>query len=109
MSVAIETPRVPAAPARRRSALARLTVTELTLFLREPMLVFWVIAFPLLLLVIFGLIPSFKQTHPGYQGLTVLETYVPIIIVTARADTHDVVKRRAFVQPGAGQCPVAST
>ena len=68
MSVAIETPGVPAAPARRRSALARLTVTELTLFLREPMLVFWVIGFPLLLLVIFGLIPSFKQTHPGYQG-----------------------------------------
>jgi hypothetical protein len=85
MSVAIETPSIPAAPARRRSALARLTVTELTLFLREPMLVFWVIAFPLLLLVIFGLIPSFKETHPGYQGLTVLETYVPIIILTMLA------------------------
>ena len=85
MSVAIETPSVPAAAARRRSALARLTVTELKLFLREPMLVFWVIAFPLLLLVIFGLIPSFKQTHPGYQGLTVLETYVPIIILTMLA------------------------
>ena len=49
------------------------------------MLVFWVIAFPLLLLVIFGLIPSFKQTQPGYQGLTVLETYVPIIILTMLA------------------------
>ena len=43
MTVAIETPSVPAAAARRRSALARLTVTELKLFLREPMLVFWVI------------------------------------------------------------------
>jgi ABC-2 type transport system permease protein len=85
MSVTIETPGVPAAPARRRSALARLTVTELKLFLREPMLVFWTVAFPLLLLVIFGLIPSFKETHPGYQGLTVLETYVPIIIVTMLA------------------------
>jgi ABC-2 type transport system permease protein len=85
MTVAIETPSVPAAAARRRSALARLTVTELRLFLREPMLVFWVIAFPLLLLVIFGLIPSFKETHSGYQGLTVLETYVPIIILTMLA------------------------
>jgi ABC-2 type transport system permease protein len=85
MSVAIETPGVPAAPARRRSALARLTRTELILFLREPMMVFWVIAFPLLLLVIFGFIPSFKDTHPGYQGLTVLETYVPIIILTMLA------------------------
>jgi ABC-2 type transport system permease protein len=81
MSVAIETPSAPAAPARRRSALARLTVTELKLFLREPMLVFWIIAFPLLLLVIFGLIPAFKETHPGYDGQTVLETYVPIIIL----------------------------
>jgi len=85
MSVAIETPHVPAAPARRRSALARLTVTELKLFLREPMLVFWVVAFPLVLLVIFGLIPAFKETHPGFHGQTVLETYVPIIILTMLA------------------------
>ncbi|HXT93178.1 MAG TPA: ABC transporter permease [Trebonia sp.] len=65
----------------RRSALARLTITEFRLFLREPMLVFWGFAFPLLLLIIFGLIPGFKQTHAGYQGLSVLDTYVPILIV----------------------------
>ena len=73
------------AASRRPSAFACLLRTELKLFLREPMLVFWTVAFPLLLLVIFGLIPSFKETHPGYQGLTVLETYVPIIILTMLA------------------------
>jgi len=68
-------------PTVRRSALVRLTLTELRLLLREPMLVFWGFAFPLLLLTVFGLIPSFKQTHAGYQGQTVLDTYVPILIV----------------------------
>jgi ABC-2 type transport system permease protein len=69
------------APAVRRSALARLTITEFRLFLREPLLVFWGFAFPLLLLIVFGLIPAFKQTHAGYRGLTVLDSYVPILIV----------------------------
>lgn len=79
MSVATETPAV------RPSALARLTITELKLFLREPMLVFWGIAFPVLLLVILGSVPALKETHPGYKGLTVLDTYVPILIVMTLA------------------------
>ena len=79
MSVATETPAV------RRSALARLTITEFKLFLREPMLVFWGIAFPLLLLIILGSIPALKETHPGYKGLTVLDTYVPILVVLTLA------------------------
>ena len=69
------------APAVRRSALARLTITEFRLLLREPLLVFWGFAFPLLLLIVLGLIPAFKQTHAGYRGLTVLDSYVPILIV----------------------------
>ena len=79
MSVATET------PGTRRSALARLTITELRLSLREPMLVFWGFAFPVLLLIVFGCIPSFRQTHVGYRGLTVLDTYVPVLIVMTLA------------------------
>ena len=78
MSVATQSP---AATARQRSALARLTVTEFRVAMREPMGVFWTLVFPLLLLVIFGLIPAFKKTHPGYHGLTVLDTYVPVLIL----------------------------
>jgi ABC-2 type transport system permease protein len=78
MSVVVETQ---VARPVRRSPLARLTLTELRLFLREPMLAFWTVGLPLVLLVIFGLIPAFKQTHSGYQGLTVLDTYVIIIIL----------------------------
>jgi ABC-2 type transport system permease protein len=78
MSAAIETPGV---PARRRSALARLTITEFRLFLREPIIVFWSIAFPVVLLVIFGNIPAFNKPQASYAGSTVLDVYIPIIIV----------------------------
>lgn len=78
MSVATQ---APSAPARRRSILARLTITEFRLFLREPLIVFWGIAFPVLLLVIFGNIPVFKTRPASYQGLTVLGAYVPVLIV----------------------------
>jgi ABC-2 type transport system permease protein len=67
--------------ARRRSPLARLTLTELRLFLREPLVFFWGIVFPLLLLVIFGNIPAFKKPESSYGGLTVLDVYIPILIV----------------------------
>ena len=79
MSVATGTPAI------RRSALARLTVTEFRLLLREPLLVFWGFAFPILLLVVFGSIPAFKTTHAGYKGLTILDTYVPILVVMTLA------------------------
>ncbi len=75
MSVATQT------RAGQRSALARLTITEFKLFLREPMLVFWGIAFPLVLLIVLGSVPALKETHAGYKGLTVLDTYVPILVV----------------------------
>jgi ABC-2 type transport system permease protein len=78
MSVTMETP---VAPPVRRSSLARLTLTEFRLALREPMLVFWTFAFPLGLLIVFGCIPAFKKTHAGYHGLTVLEIYVPVLIL----------------------------
>lgn len=72
----------PGALTIRRSALARLTVTEFRLSLREPMLLFWGFAFPVLLLVVFGSIPAFRHTtHPGYEGLTILDVYVPILIM----------------------------
>jgi ABC-2 type transport system permease protein len=82
MSVALETP---GARPVRRSALARLTLTEFKLFMREPVVFFWGIVAPLLLLVIFGFIPAFKTAKAGYAGLTILDAYVPILIVMSLA------------------------
>ena len=66
---------------RRRSALARLTITEAKLFLRERVGPIWGIGFPMLLLIIFGSIPSFSKPQAAYGGLTVLDVYVPILIL----------------------------
>jgi ABC-2 type transport system permease protein len=76
MSVTTEAPR--AIP--RRSALARLTITEAKLFLRERVGPVWGIGFPMLLLIIFGSIPAFGKSQSSYGGLTLLDVYVPILI-----------------------------
>ena len=67
------------APARR-SPLAHLARVEFTLFFRERVGPIWGICLPVLLLVIFGALPSFKKVQPGYGGLTILDAYVPILI-----------------------------
>lgn len=69
----------------RRSALAQLTRVEYKLFLRDRVGPIWGIGLPVLLLVIFGAIPSFKKVQPGYSGLTILDAYVPILITMSLA------------------------
>jgi ABC-2 type transport system permease protein len=70
----------PAAAAARGSALRRLTITELKLFLRERIGPIWGMGFPLLLLIIFGNIPSFNRPSADLGGLTELDVYVPILV-----------------------------
>jgi ABC-2 type transport system permease protein len=69
----------------RRSALRRLTITEFKLFLRERVGPVWVLAFPLVLLVIFGAIPAFRKPSASLGGYTPLDVYVPILIAFALA------------------------
>lgn len=63
-----------------RSALTRLVVTEGKLFIRERVGLIWGVGFPLVLLVIFGSIPAFKDPHKDLGGLTTLDVYVPILM-----------------------------
>ena len=69
----------------RRSALRRLTITEFKLYLRERVGPVWVIAFPLLLLVIFGAIPVFRKPSASLGGYTPMDVYVPILIAFSLA------------------------
>jgi ABC-2 type transport system permease protein len=62
-----------------------LTRSELRLFLREPQLVFFTMAFPTLLIVILGSIPSFREPSADLGGLRVIDLYVPIAVVFVTA------------------------
>src|ERR1700683_3069876 len=71
----------------RGSALGRLTPTELNLVPRGRALVgmLLTVAVPLLLLIIFGSIRSFNRPVKVYDGLTVLDVYVPILLALSLA------------------------
>ncbi|HEY2551128.1 MAG TPA: ABC transporter permease [Streptosporangiaceae bacterium] len=77
----------PAAVAQPGSrALLLLTRTEAALYIRERAGVFWGLAFPVLLLIIFGSIPGFcSSVSPSLPHLSVLAAYVPILIAFTMA------------------------
>lgn len=57
-----------------------LTLTELKLLLRTPAALFWGVGFPLVGLIVLGLIPGTGQPVKVFGGASVLQTYLPIII-----------------------------
>jgi ABC-2 type transport system permease protein len=63
----------------------KLTGSELRLFLREPMIGFFAIAFPTILVIILGSIPAFREPSPGLGGLRVIDLYVPITVALVLA------------------------
>ena len=67
------------------SALSRLTLTESRLFFREPTAVFFTLAFPPILLVVLGSIPSFREPDAELGGARVIDLYAPIVVTLALA------------------------
>jgi ABC-2 type transport system permease protein len=65
------------------SASTAVLKSEARLFSREPAAVFWVVAFPTVLLTILGLIPSFRETNPALGGLRTVDLYVPVVVLLA--------------------------
>ncbi len=85
--MAVTTTAPPPAGTRRRSAMTQLTITELKLFTRGRAGVGLGVSagIPLLLVIIFGSIHSFKTPVKAFGGLTTLDVYIPILLVLAMA------------------------
>lgn len=65
------------------TATTTLLKTEARLFGREPGSLFWVMLSPALLLVILGLIPSFREASEDLGGRRVIDLYVPVSVLFA--------------------------
>lgn len=73
--------RAPAAtPAHRRRAFAALLRTEGKLFVREPMMIFWGVLFPVVLLIIIGSASGDKH-QKSLGGLRFIVVYTPTVMV----------------------------
>lgn len=69
-----------AAPARRPSGFRRLLSTELRLLLREPMLLFWGLLFPVGLLVVLGAVGPSKPQH-ALGDVKFIVVYTPVVMM----------------------------
>lgn len=65
------------------NVLHRLTSTETKLVLREPLVLFFAVVFPPLLLTILGLVPSFREPNEDVGGARYVDLYAPIVIALA--------------------------
>jgi ABC-2 type transport system permease protein len=65
------------------SASIAVLKAEGRLFAREPGSLFWVLAFPSLLLLGFGLIPRYREADPDLGGNRIIDGYVPSVVLVA--------------------------
>jgi ABC-2 type transport system permease protein len=79
MSTVVEKPDVRLAP-RGAHSFRTLLQTELKLFIREPMLIFWGLAFPVILLVVLGLAGP-KKPERSLGGVKFIVVYTPVVIM----------------------------
>jgi ABC-2 type transport system permease protein len=59
----------------------KLTQSEFRLFLREPVLVFFSVLFPSILVIILGCVPPFRKPVAELGGATVIAVYVNIAVL----------------------------
>src|SRR6201999_1140712 len=79
MSTTATRPR-PSRAAHTRRAWLTLTRVEFKLLLPPPAALFWGIGFPVVGLIVLGAIPGTGKPVKSLGGVSVLETYLPIII-----------------------------
>ncbi|WP_327675431.1 ABC transporter permease [Kitasatospora sp. NBC_00458] len=65
------------------SASTAVLKAEARLVVRHRAGVFWVVAFPTLLLVVLGLLPAFRAADPALGGRRMVDAYVPVLVLLA--------------------------
>ena len=65
----------------RRAAFGKIVLNEARLTWRRPIGLIGGVGLPVLLLVIFGELPAFKQQLASFGGHTIFDAYVPILVV----------------------------
>jgi ABC-2 type transport system permease protein len=85
MTVSTAPATAPLPRATRGSALGRLVVIEFKLFFRERSKYIVRMLIPLVLLVIFGMVPFYTQDRASLDGHSLLDAYVPILIAYSLA------------------------
>src|SRR6202021_811002 len=79
-SLTMPATRSSALPARaRRAAFGQVVLNEARVAWRRPIGLIGGGAIPLLLLIIFGLLPAFKQAPATFGGETIFDAYVPVL------------------------------
>ena len=63
-----------------RAAFGKIVLNEARLARRRPLGLIGGVALPILLLVIFGELPAFRQTLPSLGGASIFDAYVPVLI-----------------------------
>jgi ABC-2 type transport system permease protein len=71
----------PLAPAGGPSARTAVLRSEIKLYGRDLANVLLSIVFPPVLLVVLGLVPSFREVNPDLDGLRVIDLYVPVVVL----------------------------
>ena len=69
----------------RRAAFGKVVITEARLTSRQPIGLIGGVGIPVVLLVIFGELPVFRQPTPEFGGLDPFDVYVPILIAFSLA------------------------
>ena len=76
---ALATPTADKPPQQRRGGFPSLLAVEFRLLLREPMILFWALIFPVGLLVVLGSSTTKKPQH-AFGGLPFIVVYTPILM-----------------------------
>jgi len=68
-----------------RRTLGTLVRNEMRLALREPGFILFGVGMPIVLVIILGCVPSFREANPDLDGARTIDVYLPIAIIMAMA------------------------